>query len=164
MAPAVSKQSEANLPATARASALRNGETGAGTTVSNRFQPVPGAQGREERPAHEPLRPPPPRQGAPPEKGRRGAREGRGIIHVAGRSRQAAPQTQEGADRAQAGPGASRAAPVSPDAVGKGCSRRRSGRAIARQPLPASAGWLSQLDIDGHLARCLSESADDVVW
>lgn len=23
---------------------------------------------------------------------------------------------------------------------------------------------LSQLDIDGHLARCLSESADDVMW
>ncbi|XP_074883276.1 Fanconi anemia core complex-associated protein 20 [Buteo buteo] len=26
------------------------------------------------------------------------------------------------------------------------------------------SGTLSQLDIDGHLARCLSESADDVVW
>ncbi|XP_068891309.1 Fanconi anemia core complex-associated protein 20 [Aphelocoma coerulescens] len=26
------------------------------------------------------------------------------------------------------------------------------------------SGRLSQLDIDGHLARCLSESADDVMW
>ncbi|XP_025952296.1 Fanconi anemia core complex-associated protein 20 [Dromaius novaehollandiae] len=26
------------------------------------------------------------------------------------------------------------------------------------------SGTLSQLDIDGHLARCLSESADDVTW
>ncbi|XP_069730681.1 Fanconi anemia core complex-associated protein 20 [Phaenicophaeus curvirostris] len=26
------------------------------------------------------------------------------------------------------------------------------------------SGTLSQLDIDGHLARCLSESADDVMW
>ncbi|XP_061869133.1 Fanconi anemia core complex-associated protein 20 [Colius striatus] len=26
------------------------------------------------------------------------------------------------------------------------------------------AGTLSQLDVDGHLARCLSESADDVMW
>uniref|UniRef100_A0A6G1RBQ3 Uncharacterized LOC107049018 n=1 Tax=Hypotaenidia okinawae TaxID=2861861 RepID=A0A6G1RBQ3_9GRUI len=26
------------------------------------------------------------------------------------------------------------------------------------------SGTLSQMDIDGHLARCLSESADDVMW
>ncbi|XP_021273315.1 Fanconi anemia core complex-associated protein 20 [Numida meleagris] len=26
------------------------------------------------------------------------------------------------------------------------------------------SGTLSQLDIDGHLARCLSESADDIMW
>ncbi|XP_019367231.1 PREDICTED: Fanconi anemia core complex-associated protein 20 isoform X1 [Gavialis gangeticus] len=26
------------------------------------------------------------------------------------------------------------------------------------------SGMLSQLDIDGHLAKCLSESADDVIW
>ncbi|XP_030145477.4 Fanconi anemia core complex-associated protein 20 [Taeniopygia guttata] len=44
----------------------------------------------------------------------------------------------------------------------------QSGAASALDSCPMClmqfSGRLSQLDIDGHLARCLSESADDVMW